>query len=88
MNTTLVLIRPAHFIASIVSCQSCCSQVCRNPSIFSSPLLVVRLNGKYYSWAAACPIVMTIIAYQKPLSIVSSGLFVGRIYCSSLVFSI
>uniref|UniRef100_A0A0K8TTZ6 phosphatidate phosphatase n=1 Tax=Tabanus bromius TaxID=304241 RepID=A0A0K8TTZ6_TABBR len=44
------------------------SEVCQNPSIFSSPNLVVRLNGKYYSWAAACPIVMTIITFQKPLS--------------------
>ncbi|XP_061401684.1 phosphatidate phosphatase LPIN2 [Musca vetustissima] len=42
--------------------------VCENPSIFSSPNLVVRLNGKYYSWAAACPIVMTIITFQKPLT--------------------
>ncbi|XP_055689858.1 phosphatidate phosphatase LPIN2 isoform X1 [Lutzomyia longipalpis] len=43
------------------------SEVCRNPSLFSSPNLVVRLNGKHYSWAAACPIVMTLIAFQKPL---------------------
>lgn len=41
--------------------------MCNNPSIFSSPLLVVRLCGKYYSWLAACPIVMTAIAYRKPL---------------------
>lgn len=47
------------------------SEVCRNPSIFTSPLLVVRLCGKYYSWSAACPIVMTAIAYRKPLSNVS-----------------
>uniref|UniRef100_A0A1A9WP08 phosphatidate phosphatase n=1 Tax=Glossina brevipalpis TaxID=37001 RepID=A0A1A9WP08_9MUSC len=39
-----------------------------NPSIFSSPNLVVRLNGKYYSWVAACPIIMTIITFQKPLT--------------------
>ncbi|XP_059620146.1 phosphatidate phosphatase LPIN3 [Phlebotomus argentipes] len=43
------------------------TEVCRNPSLFSSPNLVVRLNGKYYSWTAACPIVMTLIAFQKPL---------------------
>uniref|UniRef100_A0A6B2EFA7 phosphatidate phosphatase n=1 Tax=Phlebotomus kandelakii TaxID=1109342 RepID=A0A6B2EFA7_9DIPT len=43
------------------------TEVCRNPSLFSSPNLVVRLNGKFYSWAAACPIVMTLIAFQKPL---------------------
>uniref|UniRef100_T1GDY6 Lipin middle domain-containing protein n=1 Tax=Megaselia scalaris TaxID=36166 RepID=T1GDY6_MEGSC len=44
------------------------SDVCENPSLFSSPNLVVRLNGKYYSWSAACPIVMTIITFQKPLT--------------------
>ncbi|XP_037924812.1 phosphatidate phosphatase LPIN2 isoform X3 [Hermetia illucens] len=44
------------------------SDVCQNPEIFLSPNLVVRLNGKYYSWLAACPIVMTIITFQKPLS--------------------
>ncbi|XP_033234641.1 phosphatidate phosphatase LPIN3 isoform X2 [Drosophila pseudoobscura] len=42
--------------------------VCANPSLFSSPNLVVRLNGKYYPWTAACPIVMTMIAFQKPLT--------------------
>ncbi|XP_037956149.1 phosphatidate phosphatase LPIN1 isoform X2 [Teleopsis dalmanni] len=44
------------------------SDVCENPSLFSSPNLIVRLNGKYFSWAAACPIVMTIITFQKPLA--------------------
>ncbi|XP_030388240.1 phosphatidate phosphatase LPIN3 isoform X2 [Scaptodrosophila lebanonensis] len=42
--------------------------VCKNPSLFSSPNLVVRLNGKYYTWMAACPIVMTMITFQKPLT--------------------
>lgn len=44
------------------------SDVCRDPSIFTSPLLVVRLCNKYYSWAAASSIVMTAIAYRKPLA--------------------
>lgn len=43
------------------------NDVCQNPTIFSSPNLVVRLNGKYYNWSAACPIVMTMITFQKPL---------------------
>lgn len=47
------------------------AEVCRDPTIFSSPELVVRLCGKYYNWTAACPIVMTAIAYRKPLSTVS-----------------
>lgn len=47
------------------------ADVCQNPSIFMSPLLVVRLCDKYYSWAAASSIVMTAIAYRKPLTHVS-----------------
>lgn len=43
------------------------SDICINPTLFSSPNLVVRLNNKYYSWMQACPIVMTLLAYQKPL---------------------
>lgn len=45
------------------------SDICHNPALFASPNLVVRLNNKYYSWAAACPVVMTLLAYQKPLPI-------------------
>lgn len=44
------------------------SDVCKDPKIFSSPDLVVRINGKYYNWETACPIVLTALAYQKPLS--------------------
>lgn len=44
------------------------SDVCQSPSIFSSPALVVRINGKYYNWETACPIVFTSLTYQKPLS--------------------
>ncbi|XP_063702391.1 phosphatidate phosphatase LPIN3 isoform X2 [Culicoides brevitarsis] len=43
------------------------ADICQDPAIFASPNLVVRLNGKYYSWTVACPIVMTLIIYQKPL---------------------
>lgn len=48
------------------------SDVCRDPSIFMSPQLVVRLCNKFYSWAAASSIVMTTIAYRKPLTSVCS----------------
>lgn len=45
------------------------SDICHNPALFASPNLVVRLNNKYYSWATACPVVMTLLAYQKPLPV-------------------
>uniref|UniRef100_A0A182P3I9 phosphatidate phosphatase n=1 Tax=Anopheles epiroticus TaxID=199890 RepID=A0A182P3I9_9DIPT len=38
--------------------------VLANPSVFKSPDLVVRINGKYYSWEEACPQVMTILAFR------------------------
>lgn len=44
------------------------SDLCQNPKIFASQELVVRINGKYYNWETACPIVLTSLAYQKPLS--------------------
>ncbi|TDG50231.1 hypothetical protein AWZ03_003447 [Drosophila navojoa] len=44
------------------------ADVCKNPNMFASPNLVVRLNGKYYTWTAACPIVMTMITFQKQLT--------------------
>ena len=31
-------------------------------------MLVVRINGAYYTWTAACPIVFTALAYRKPLT--------------------
>lgn len=43
------------------------SDICHNPALFASPNLVVRINNKYYSWMTACPVVMTLLAYQKPL---------------------
>lgn len=43
------------------------ADVCQNPLLFSSPNLVVRINNKFYSWAVACPVIMTLVAYQKPL---------------------
>lgn len=43
------------------------ADLCQNPSIFSSPNLVVRINDKFYSWAVACPYIMTLVAFQKPL---------------------
>ncbi|XP_055620509.1 phosphatidate phosphatase LPIN2 [Toxorhynchites rutilus septentrionalis] len=43
------------------------SDVCSNPTVFSSPDLVVRINEKYFPWAEACPQVMTMLAFQKSL---------------------
>lgn len=36
-------------------------------NILDNPDLVVRIEGKYYSWKAASPIILSWVAYQKPL---------------------
>lgn len=38
-----------------------------DPNILDNPDLVVRIEGKYYSWKAASPIILSWVAYQKPL---------------------
>lgn len=60
------------------------ADVCNNPSIFMSPLLVVRLCDKYYSWAAASSIVMTAIAYRKPLTHVSINKYIHMNKCLTI----
>lgn len=47
-------------------------KVCGNPTILHSPSLVVRLNNEYYDWKTACTVVITSLAFRKPLSVVSS----------------
>lgn len=47
-------------------------EVCQNPALFTSPNLVVRINHKFYSWSVACPLVMSYLAFQKPLPNVSN----------------
>jgi phosphatidate phosphatase LPIN len=39
----------------------------QNPKLIENPDLVVRLNGKYYNWRAACPLIMSLVVYQRPL---------------------
>lgn len=38
-----------------------------DPNILDNPDLVVRIEGKYYSWRSASPIILSWVAYQKPL---------------------
>lgn len=36
-----------------------------NPRLIENPDLLVRIGGKYYTWQAACPIVMSWVLYQR-----------------------
>ncbi|XP_011250882.1 phosphatidate phosphatase LPIN2 isoform X2 [Camponotus floridanus] len=41
--------------------------VCTDPKLYENPNLVVRINGKFYNWATACPIVLTYVVFQRHL---------------------
>ncbi|XP_046603298.1 phosphatidate phosphatase LPIN2 isoform X2 [Neodiprion virginianus] len=41
--------------------------VCSDPKLFENPSLVIKINGKFYNWAMACPILMTLAAFQRHL---------------------
>ena len=38
-----------------------------NEDIFSNPDLVVRIGDKYYTWSAACPVIMSGVLYGRAL---------------------
>lgn len=44
------------------------SEFCGDPvAVLSSPNLVVRVNGKYYTWQVAAPLVMAAVVYLQVL---------------------
>ncbi|XP_033220740.1 phosphatidate phosphatase LPIN3 isoform X2 [Belonocnema kinseyi] len=40
---------------------------CADPKLYENPNLVVKINGKFYNWATACPMIMTLAAFQRQL---------------------
>jgi len=38
-----------------------------DPKLYENPNLIVKINGKFYNWATACPIVMTYVIFQRHL---------------------
>ena len=38
-----------------------------NENVFTNPDLVVRIGDQYYTWSAACPIVMSAVLYGRGL---------------------
>lgn len=41
--------------------------VCADSKLYDNPNLVVKINGKFYNWSTACPIVMTYVIFQRHL---------------------
>ena len=43
-------------------------EFCRDPSgLFTNPKLVVRVEGKYYSWQVAAPMIMSAVVFLQVL---------------------
>ncbi|XP_057328960.1 phosphatidate phosphatase LPIN2 isoform X2 [Microplitis mediator] len=41
--------------------------LCNDTKLYENPNLVVKINGKYYNWTTACPIIMSLVAFQRGL---------------------
>ncbi|XP_022083388.1 phosphatidate phosphatase LPIN3-like [Acanthaster planci] len=39
----------------------------KSPELLSNPSLVVKFDGKYYNWQAAGPVIISFLAYRRPL---------------------
>ena len=50
----------------------------QNPKMVENPDLVVRLDGEYYNWRTVCPLIMSLVVYQKPLPQVGDARFSGE----------
>jgi len=42
-------------------------ELCRQPNLLSNPNLVIKIEDKYYNWQIAGPMVMSALAFQRPL---------------------
>jgi phosphatidate phosphatase LPIN len=40
---------------------------CEKPSLMTNQNLVVKLGGRFYNWQVAMPIILSVVAFQKPL---------------------
>uniref|UniRef100_A0A8D0L2Z9 phosphatidate phosphatase n=1 Tax=Sphenodon punctatus TaxID=8508 RepID=A0A8D0L2Z9_SPHPU len=56
-------ISPEKFMKDVLSYQ----EFAENPGVLDDPNLVVQIHNKYYNWAVAAPIVLSLQAYQKNL---------------------
>ncbi|XP_044020662.1 phosphatidate phosphatase LPIN1 isoform X3 [Aphidius gifuensis] len=41
--------------------------ICNDIKIYDNPNLVIKINGKYYNWMTACPIIVTLVSFQRYL---------------------
>jgi phosphatidate phosphatase LPIN len=43
------------------------SDLASDPALVNNPKLVIKLDGKLYSWKEAAPIVVSLFVFNKPL---------------------
>ncbi|XP_044597606.1 phosphatidate phosphatase LPIN2 isoform X2 [Cotesia glomerata] len=41
--------------------------LCNDTKLYENPNLVIKINGKYYNWTTACPIIISLAAFQRGL---------------------
>ncbi|XP_011660379.1 phosphatidate phosphatase LPIN2 isoform X2 [Strongylocentrotus purpuratus] len=46
----------------------------KDPSMLTNPKLVIRINNKFFNWQMAGPVIISQLAFQKPLPDVASNL--------------
>lgn len=42
-------------------------QFINDPAIFKNPNLIFRINGRMYHWDVACPLILSLALFKKPL---------------------
>lgn len=52
-----------NFIRDIITFE----EFSRNPLLIEDPRLIVRLDGRYYNWRTACPLIMSLVIFNAHL---------------------
>ena len=63
------------FDQSLVSYEEFCA---KSLEILKNSSLVFRIDGRYYNWSSAAPIILSLILYNKPLPIHSINLIIDQ----------
>ena len=62
-------------------------EFCQDPSgLFTNPKLVVRVEGKYFSWQVAAPMIMSAIVYLQVLPMDSHKKLVDKFMPKKVCF--
>ena len=63
----LFLVRTDHFQKHLVTYE----EFVKDPSVLVNPKLVIRIQNKFFNWQMAGPLIVSQLAFQRPLPDVS-----------------